>query len=257
MSSRAGQLEAVERLLEIIDNLRENCPWDRKQTFQSLRHLTIEETYELGDAILENDYGEIKKELGDLLLHIIFYAKIGSEKKVFDIGDIANHISDKLIERHPHIYGNTNAIDAEEVSKNWETIKLKGGNKSVLEGVPNGLPALVKALRIQEKVSGVGFDWDNSEGVLNKVKEELEELRKEVIEKNINEMELEFGDVLFSLINYARFLKINPETALELTNKKFIKRFKFIESEAHKLGKKINQLSVEEMNVFWQQAKSN
>ena len=257
MSSRAGQLEAVERLLEIIDNLRENCPWDRKQTFQSLRHLTIEETYELGDAILENDYGEIKKELGDLLLHIIFYAKIGSEKKVFDIGDIANHISDKLIERHPHIYGNTNAIDAEEVSKNWETIKLKEGNKSVLEGVPNGLPALVKALRIQEKVSGVGFDWDNSEGVLNKVKEELEELRKEVIEKNINEMELEFGDVLFSLINYARFLKINPETALELTNKKFIKRFKFIESEAHKLGKKINQLSVEEKNIFWQQAKSN
>ena len=229
MSSRAAQLEAVERLLEIIDNLRENCPWDRKQTFQSLRHLTIEETYELGDAILENDYGEIKKELGDLLLHIIFYAKIGSEKKVFDIGDIANHISDKLIERHPHIYGNTNAIDAEEVSKNWETIKLKEGNKSVLEGVPNGLPALVKALRIQEKVSGVGFDWDNSEGVLNKVKEELEELRKEVIDKNINEMELEFGDVLFSLINYARFLKINPETALELTNKKFIKRFKFIE----------------------------
>ena len=257
MSSRAAQLEAVERLLEIIDNLRENCPWDRKQTFQSLRHLTIEETYELGDAILENDYGEIKKELGDLLLHIIFYAKIGSEKKVFDIGDIANHISDKLIERHPHIYGNTNAIDAEEVSKNWETIKLKEGNKSVLEGVPNGLPALVKALRIQEKVSGVGFDWDNSEGVLNKVKEELEELRKEVIDKNINEMELEFGDLLFSLINYARFLKINPETALELTNKKFIKRFKFIESEAHKLGKKINQLSVEEMNVFWQQAKSN
>lgn len=257
MSSRSGQLEAVERLLEIIDNLRENCPWDRKQTFQSLRHLTIEETYELGDAILENDYGEIKKELGDLLLHIIFYAKIGSEKKVFDIGDIANHISDKLIERHPHIYGNTTAIDAEEVSKNWETIKLKEGNKSVLEGVPNGLPALVKALRIQEKVSGVGFDWDNSEGVLNKVKEELEELRKEVIDKNISDMELEFGDVLFSLINYARFLKINPETALELTNKKFIKRFKFIESEAHKLGKKINQLSVEEMNVFWQQAKSN
>ncbi len=257
MSSRAAQLEAVERLLEIIDNLRENCPWDRKQTFQSLRHLTIEETYELGDAILENDYGEIKKELGDLLLHIIFYAKIGSEKKVFDIGDIANHISDKLIERHPHIYGNTNAIDAEEVSKNWETIKLKEGNKSVLEGVPNGLPALVKALRIQEKVSGVGFDWDNSEGVLNKVKEELEELRKEVIDKNINEMELEFGDLLFSLINYARFLKINPETALELTNKKFIKRFKFIESEANKLGKKINQLSVEELNIFWQQAKSN
>ena len=257
MNSKQEKLAAFERLLDIMDELRAKCPWDKKQTFESLRYLTIEETYELGDAILNSNLSEIKKELGDLLLHIIFYAKIGSEKKVFDIGDIANHISDKLIERHPHIYGNTNAIDAEEVSKNWETIKLKEGNKSVLEGVPNGLPALVKALRIQEKVSGVGFDWDNSEGVLNKVKEELEELRKEVIEKNISEMELEFGDVLFSLINYARFLKINPETALELTNKKFIKRFKFIESEAHKLGKKINQLSVEEMNVFWQQAKSN
>ena len=257
MSSRKDQLEAIERLLDIMDNLRENCPWDRKQTFQSLRHLTIEETYELGDAILENDYEEIKQELGDLLLHIIFYAKIGSEKKAFDIADIANLISDKLIIRHPHIYGSENASNADEVSMNWETIKLKEGKKSVLEGVPNSLPALVKAFRVQEKVSGVGFDWDNSEGVLDKVKEELDEFKLEVSKNNINEMEMEFGDLLFSLINYARFLKINPEKALELTNKKFINRFKYIESQAFKLGKKVNQLSLEEMNFFWQQAKSN
>ena len=222
MSSRKDQLEAIERLLDIMDNLRENCPWDRKQTFQYLRHLTIEETYELGDAILENDYDEIKRELGDLLLHIIFYAKIGSEKKAFDIADIANLISDKLIIRQPHVYGNVNASNADEVSMNWETIKLKESKKSVLEGVPNSLPALVKAFRVQEKVSGVGFDWDNSEGVLDKVKEELDEFKLEVTKNNINEMEMEFGDLLFSLINYARFLKINPDKALELTNKKFI-----------------------------------
>ena len=257
MSSRKNQLEAIERLLDIMDNLRENCPWDRKQTFQSLRHLTIEETYELADAILENDYKQIKQELGDLLVHIIFYAKIGSEQKAFDIADIANQISDKLIVRHPHIYGNENAKDADEVSKNWESIKLKEGKKSVLEGVPNTLPALVKAFRVQEKVSGVGFDWDNIEGVMKKLTEELEELKEEVTKNNINEMELEFGDLLFSLINYARFLKINPETALERSNKKFIKRFKYIESEANKLGKKINQLSLDEMNFFWQLAKSN
>ena len=257
MSSRKDQLKAIERLLDIMDNLRENCPWDRKQTFQSLRHLTIEETYELGDAILENDYEEIKQELGDLLLHIIFYAKIGSEQKAFDIGDIANLISDKLIIRHPHIYGTVNVTDADEVINNWETIKLKEGKKSVLEGVPNSLPALIKAFRVQEKGSGVGFDWDDIEGVLDKVKEELDELKEEVTKKNKSEMEMEFGDLLFSLINYARFLKINPETALELTNKKFINRFKYIESEAFKLGKKINQLSLEEMNFFWQQAKSN
>ncbi len=257
MSSRKDQLEAIERLLDIMDNLREKCPWDRKQTFQSLRHLTIEETYELGDAILENDYEAIKQELGDLLLHIIFYAKIGSEQKAFDIAGIANLISEKLINRHPHIYSSLKASDADEVSKNWETIKLEEGKKSVLEGVPNSLPALVKAFRVQEKVSGVGFDWDDSEGILNKVKEELEELKEEVTKNNINEMEMEFGDLLFSLINYARFLKINPETALERTNKKFIKRFKHIESEAYKLGKKISQLSQEEMNFFWQQAKSN
>ena len=257
MSSRKNQLEAIERLLDIMDNLRENCPWDRKQTFQSLRHLTIEETYELADAILENDYKQIKQELGDLLVHIIFYAKIGSEQKAFDIADIANQISDKLIVRHPHIYGNENAKDANEVSKNWESIKLKEGKKSVLEGVPNTLPALVKAFRVQEKVSGVGFDWDNIEGVMKKLMEELEELKEEVNKNNINEMELEFGDLLFSLINYARFLKINPETALERSNKKFIKRFKYIELEANKLGKKINQLSLDEMNFFWQLAKSN
>jgi len=257
MSSRKNQLEAIERLLDIMDNLRENCPWDRKQTFQSLRHLTIEETYELADAILENDYKQIKQELGDLLVHIIFYAKIGSEQKAFDIADIANQISDKLIVRHPHIYGNENAKDADEVSKNWESIKLKEGKKSVLEGVPNTLPALVKAFRVQEKVSGVGFDWDNIEGVMKKLTEELEELKEEVTKNNINEMELEFGDLLFSLINYARFLKINPETALERSNKKFIKRFKYIELEANKLGKKINQLSLDEMNFFWQLAKSN
>ena len=257
MSSRKDQLKAIERLLDIMDNLRENCPWDRKQTFQSLRHLTIEETYELGDAILENDYEEIKQELGDLLLHIIFYAKIGSEQKAFDIADIANLISDKLIIRHPHIYGTVNVTDADEVINNWETIKLKEGKKSVLEGVPNSLPALIKAFRVQEKGSGVGFDWDDIEGVLDKVKEELDELKEEVTKKNKSEMEMEFGDLLFSLINYARFLKINPETALELTNKKFINRFKYIESEAFKLGKKINQLSIEEMNFFWQQAKSN
>ena len=257
MSSRKDQLEAIERLLDIMDNLRENCPWDRKQTFQSLRHLTIEETYELGDAILENDYDEIKRELGDLLLHIIFYAKIGSEKKAFDIADIANLISDKLIIRHPHVYGNVNASNADEVSMNWETIKLKESKKSVLEGVPNSLPALVKAFRVQEKVSAVGFDWDDSEGVLDKVKEELDEFKQEVTKNNINDMEMEFGDLLFSLINYARFLKINPEKALELTNKKFINRFKYIESQALKLGKKINQLSLDEMNFFWHQAKSN
>ena len=190
-------------------------------------------------------------------MHIIFYAKIASEQKAFDIADIANLISDKLIIRHPHIYGTVNVTDADEVINNWETIKLKEGKKSVLEGVPNSLPALIKAFRVQEKCSGVGFDWDDIEGVLDKVKEELDELKEEVTKKNKSEMEMEFGDLLFSLINYARFLKINPETALELTNKKFINRFKYIESEAFKLGKKINQLSLEEMNFFWQQAKSN
>ena len=257
MGSRSDQLNAFSRLLDIMDNLREKCPWDRKQTFHSLRHLTIEETYELGDAILENNNEEIKKELGDLLLHIIFYAKIGSEKKVFDITDIANQISEKLIRRHPHIYGNLKAYNADEVSSNWEIIKLNEGKKSILDGVPKALPALVKAYRVQEKASSVGFDWDDIDGVLSKVEEELEELRIELSEKKIDNIESEFGDLLFSLINYARFLKINPENALEKTNRKFIKRFKYIESCANKVEKKINELSKEEFDFFWQKAKSN
>jgi XTP/dITP diphosphohydrolase len=256
MESRTAALEAFERLLVIMDELREKCPWDRKQTLESLRHLTIEETYELGDAILENDMDEIKKELGDLLLHIVFYSKIGSEKNAFDIADVANHISDKLIHRHPHIYGDVDADSAEQVEKNWEAIKLKEGKRSVLEGVPKGLPALIKAYRIQDKVSGVGFDWDNTEAVFEKVTEELSELKSEVEQSDSDKMEAEFGDVLFSIINYARFLKINPETALERTNKKFMERFTHIESKASEAGKKINELSLAEMEVYWQQAKS-
>ena len=255
MGSRTAQLQAFERLLNIMDELREKCPWDRKQTFETLRHLTIEETYELGDAILDNDLEEVKKELGDLLLHIVFYSKIGSEKKVFDIADFANQISEKLIHRHPHIYGDTAVENADQVEKNWEAIKLKEGKKSVLEGVPKSLPALVKAYRIQDKVAGVGFDWDNDEEVLAKVKEELEELSTEIDSGDLNQMEAEFGDVMFSLVNYARFLKINPETALERTNKKFIKRFNYIEENAEKSQRKVSELSIEEMEVLWQEAK--
>ena len=253
---RPQQLSAFERLLDIMDELREQCPWDRKQTFESLRHLTIEETYELGDAILDNDLQEIKKELGDLLLHIVFYAKIGSEQNAFDVGDVANEICDKLINRHPHIYGDTKVYDADQVIKNWESIKLKEGRNSVLEGVPKSLPALVKALRIQEKVAGVGFEWDNAEDVLDKVKEEIIELKQEVEDQNLDKMEDEFGDVLFSLINYARYHKINPELALERTNKKFIKRFKYIEESAKKEGKVINELTFDQMEVFWNKAKN-
>jgi XTP/dITP diphosphohydrolase len=255
MGSRTAQLQAFERLLDIIDELREKCPWDRKQTFETLRHLTIEETYELGDAILDNDLEEIKKELGDLLLHIVFYSKIGSEKKAFDIADVANQISDKLIHRHPHIYGETDVEDAVQVVKNWEDIKLKEGKKSVLEGVPKSLPALVKAYRIQDKVSGVGFDWDQKEAVLEKVKEELDELRTEIDAGDSKKMEAELGDVMFSLVNYARFLKVNPENALERTNKKFIKRFNYIEEKANKSLRKVSELSIEEMEILWQEAK--
>ena len=252
---RSQQVSAFERLLDIMDELREQCPWDRKQTFESLRHLTIEETYELGDAILDNDLQEIKKELGDLLLHIVFYAKIGSEQNAFDVGDVANEICDKLINRHPHIYGDTKVYDADQVIKNWESIKLKEGKNSVLEGVPKSLPALVKAFRIQEKAAGVGFEWDNAEDVLDKVKEEITELKQEVEDQNLDKMEDEFGDVLFSLINYARYHKINPELALERTNKKFIKRFKYIEESAKKEGKVINELTLDQMEVFWNKAK--
>ena len=255
MGSRIIQLQSLERLLDIMDELREKCPWDRKQTFETLRHLTIEETYELGDAILENNLDEIKKELGDLLLHIFFYSKIGSEKKSFDIADVANQIADKLIRRHPHIYGETNVENADQVVKNWEDIKLKEGKKSVLEGVPNSLPALVKAYRIQEKVSGVGFDWDKKEAVLEKVKEELDELRTEIDAGDSKKMEAELGDVIFSLVNYARFLKVNPENALELTNKKFIRRFKYIEDKALKCQRKVSELSNEEMEILWEEAK--
>ncbi len=252
---RSQQLSAFERLLDIMDELREQCPWDNKQTFESLRHLTIEETYELGDAILDNDLQEIKKELGDLLLHIVFYAKIGSEQNTFDIGDVANEICDKLINRHPHIYGDTKVDGVDQVIKNWESIKIKEGRNSVLEGVPKSLPALVKAFRIQEKAAGVGFEWDNAEDVLDKVKEEITEFNQEIENKNNDKMEDEFGDVIFSLINYARYLKINPESALERTNKKFIKRFKYIEESAKNEGKVINELTLDQMEVFWNKAK--
>ena len=253
---RSQQLSAFERLLDIMDELREQCPWDNKQTFESLRHLTIEETYELGDAILDNDLQEIKKELGDLLLHIVFYAKIGSEQNTFDIGDVANEICEKLINRHPHIYGDTKVDGADQVIKNWESIKLKEGRNSVLEGVPKSLPALVKAFRIQEKVAGVGFEWDNAKDVLDKVKEEITEFNQEVEDQNHDKMEDEFGDVIFSLINYARYLKINPESALERTNKKFIKRFKYIEESAKNEGKVINELTLNQMEAFWNKAKN-
>lgn len=255
MNNRENQLQAFGRLLDIMDDLREKCPWDKKQTLESLRHLTIEETYELGDAILDNDMQEIKKELGDLLLHIVFYAKIGSETNDFDIADVTNSISDKLIERHPHIYGDVVVEDEEEVKRNWEKLKLKEGRKSVLEGVPKSLPALVKASRIQDKVKGVGFDWEESHQVWDKVQEELNELQEEVKIGNQDKMEAEFGDVLFSMINYARFLKINPEDALERTNKKFMKRFMYLESKAGELGKNLSEMTLAEMDVFWEEAK--
>ncbi len=255
MNTRQTQLQAFDRLLTIMDELREQCPWDKKQTMQTLRHLTIEETYELGDAILENDLEEVKKELGDVLLHIVFYAKIGGETNDFDIADVCNSICDKLINRHPHIYGDVEVKDEDDVKRNWENIKLKEGKSSVLEGVPNGLPALVKANRIQEKVSGVGFDWEKSEQVWEKVKEELAEFQEEVKANNPEKMEAEFGDVLFSMINYARFLKINPDNALERTNKKFIKRFQYLERKAKGLGKSLDQMTLSEMDVFWEEAK--
>ena len=256
------EAQAFLRLLKIMDELREKCPWDMKQTMQSLRHLTIEETYELTDAIFDNDLEEVKKELGDILLHIVFYAKIGSETNAFDITDVINGICEKLIHRHPHIYGdpeNSGQVvtvkDEEEVKANWEKLKLKEGKKSVLEGVPKSLPALIKAIRIQDKARGVGFDWDNPEQVWEKVNEEIAELKEEVDNKT-NKIEDEFGDVLFSMINYARFLGINPEDALEKTNKKFIKRFQYLESESAKDGKKMGEMTLDEMDVYWNRAKS-
>jgi len=255
LNSRKDQLEAFNRLLDMMDDLREKCPWDKKQTLESLRHLTIEETYELADAILENDLTEIKKELGDVLLHIVFYAKIGSEKKAFDIGDVANTISKKLRLRHPHIYGDVAVENENDVKRNWEQLKLKEGKNSVLEGVPKSLPAVVKASRIQEKVAGVGFDWERPEQVWEKVQEELTELNEEIKAGTKENIEKEFGDVLFSMINYARFIDVNPENALEKTNKKFISRFQYLEKEAKKEGKELSNMSLTEMDVYWEKSK--
>lgn len=253
MNSREEQLKAFNRLLEIMDELREKCPWDRKQTIESLRYLTIEEMYELSDAILDDDKQEIKKELGDLFLHLIFYSKIASETNDFDVADVLNGISEKLIYRHPHIYGDISVNDEEEVKRNWEKLKLKEGRKSVLEGVPKSLPAVVKAFRIQEKVKGVGFEFENSEDTWSKVLEEIEEFRSET---DHEKREQEFGDLLFSLVNYARYTGINPEDALERTNKKFIDRFKIIEKMAEDSGRDISQLSLKEQDALWERAKS-
>jgi XTP/dITP diphosphohydrolase len=255
MNTRDQQLHAFGELLDIMDEIREKCPWDRKQTIQSLRHLTIEETYELGDAILDNDLMEIKKELGDLLLHIVFYAKISAETNDFDIADVINGINKKLIHRHPHVFGDVKAETEEEVAKNWEKLKLDEGKKSILEGVPRSLPALVKASRIQDKAACSGFDWEKPEQVFEKVKEEIDELHEEVRRKNNTNIESEFGDVLFSLINYARFIKVDPESALERTNKKFIKRFQFLEREAAKEGKQLSEMTLSEMDIHWEKSK--
>ncbi|MFZ6051519.1 nucleoside triphosphate pyrophosphohydrolase [Halocola ammonii] len=249
------KLKAFERLLNIMDDLREKCPWDRKQTMDSLRHLTIEEVYELTDAILEKDMEEIKKEIGDILLHMVFYSKIASETNDFNIADSLNAICDKLISRHPHIYGDVKADDEETVKANWEKLKLKEGKKSVLEGVPNSLPSLVKASRIQDKARGVGFDWEKDSQVWEKVVEELNEFKEEA-DKGSEKMEEEFGDVLFSLINFARFKGINPDDALERTNKKFISRFQYLEEQSAKDGKKMGEMSLEEMDKYWEAAKS-
>ncbi len=256
MSTRKEQLKALDRLLTIMDELREQCPWDRKQTFESLRHLTIEETYELADAILDKDHKAMEGELGDLLLHVFFYAKIGSESGAFDMATVANAISEKLINRHPHIYGDLEVADEEEVKKNWEQLKLKEGKESVLSGVPKALPALIKANRIQDKVAGVGFDWEDPEQVFDKVKEELDELSEAVTLGQKQDIESEFGDVLFSMINYARFLGLDPEAALERTNKKFIKRFKYLEQQAKAQNKTLKSMTLEEMDVYWEQAKN-
>ena len=254
--NRSAELLEFNRLLDIMDELREKCPWDKKQTMETLRHLTIEETYELSDAILENDIQEVKKELGDLLLHIVFYSKIASETDDFTVAEMINGICEKLIVRHPHIYGDVEVKDEEEVKKNWEQIKLKEGNKSVLGGVPASLPALVKAMRIQEKARGVGFDWEEPAQVWEKVQEEISEFKEKIEEgASAEDKEDEFGDVLFSLVNYARFVDINPETALERTNKKFIKRFTHLEAKAKELGKNLSEMTLAEMDVFWNEAK--
>ncbi len=251
-----SRLVAFKKLLDIMDELRVKCPWDSKQTFDSLRYLTIEETYELSDAIIDKKYTDIGKELGDLMLHIVFYAKLGQEQNLFDIETVLNGISEKLIRRHPHIFGDVKVQSAAEVKENWEKIKLTEGNKSVLSGVPQSLPAMVKSYRIQEKARGVGFDWDHAEQVWNKVLEEMNEFRYEVDQQS-DRMEDEFGDLMFALINYARFIEINPEDALEKTNRKFIKRFMHIEDRAKELGKSISDMDLAEMEIYWQEAKNH
>ena len=251
-----NKTEAFARLLKIMDELRVQCPWDKKQTMDTLRYLTIEELYELSDAILDKDMSEIKKELGDLLLHIVFYARIASETNDFDIADVINDVCDKLVHRHPHIYGDVKVKDEKEVKKNWEKLKLKEGKKSVLEGVPKSLPAIVKAFRIQEKVRGIGFDWDDKSQIWDKVLEEIEELKVEVKKGDNDRIESEFGDVLFALTNYARFIEVNPDDALERTNKRFIKRFQIMESKLKKEGKDLSAMKLEEMEKYWQWAKN-
>ncbi len=254
----AEALAGFRHLLEIMDELREKCPWDREQTFDTLRNLTVEETFELSDAIFQKDYKDVCKELGDLMLHIVFYSKIASEQQLFDVKDVLNQLCDKLIRRHPHIYGEMKADSANEVHENWEKIKLQTeGNRSVLGGIPSGMPALTKAYRIQDKVSGVGFDWDNKEDVWNKVKEELGELKAEVDKEDPVRMEEEFGDVLFSLINYARFLHIHPEDALEKTNRKFMNRFQLLEKRVKEDSRQLTDMSLEEMDVYWERAKKD
>lgn len=251
-----SKMKAFERLLNIMDELREKCPWDQKQTIQSLRYLTIEELYELSDAIIDDDMQEVKKELGDILLHIVFYSRIASEKNYFDIEDVINSICEKLIHRHPHIYGDTQVGNEYDVKKNWEKLKLKEGKKSVLEGVPKSLPALVKAHRIQEKVRGVGFDWDNKKQVWDKVLEEIEELKVEVLNGDQKKIESEFGDVIFALTNYSRFINVNPEDAIEKANKKFINRFKVMEKLLKDEDLNFDQMNLEEMDVYWNKAKN-
>lgn len=251
-----SRLVAFKKLLDIMDELMVKCPWDSKQTFDSLRYLTIEETYELSDAIIDKKYTDIGKELGDLMLHIVFYAKLGQEQNLFDIETVLNGISEKLIRRHPHIFGDVKVQSAAEVKENWEKIKLTEGNKSVLSGVPQSLPAMVKSYRIQEKARGVGFDWDNVDQVWSKVMEEMNEFRSEVDQQS-DRMEDEFGDLMFALINYARFIEINPEDALEKTNRKFIKRFMHIEDRAKELGKSISDMDLAEMEIYWQEAKTH
>lgn len=249
---REAKLKAFDRLLTMMDELRENCPWDQKQTFQTLRNLTVEETYELSDAIIENDVEEVRKELGDLMLHLLFYARIASETKAFDITDVLNGVYEKMYRRHPHVYGDTTVANAGDVKKNWETIKQGEGQKSILAGVPRSLPAMVKAIRIQEKARSAGFDWEEKEQVWEKVQEELGEfLAADTAERR----EEELGDVLFSLINYARFVQIDPELALEKTNRKFIDRFTFLETASKKDGKNLQEMTLEEMDAYWEAAK--